>query len=76
MPRTFDFHTGDAGDGGYKATARMSTEAALTLALDRGKCAAGGVSTPAAAMGRALVERLNNSGMKLFTVEVGREFDY
>ena len=42
--------SGDAGDGGYKATARMSTEAALTLALDREKCAAGGVSTPAAAM--------------------------
>ena len=68
--------SGDAGDGGYKATARMSTEAALTLALDREKCAAGGVSTPAAAMGRALVDRLNASGMKLFVVEVGGEFNY
>ena len=54
----------------------MSTEAALTLALDREKCSAGGVSTPAAAMGRALVDRLNASGMKLFVVEVGGEFNY
>lgn len=61
--------SGDAGDAGYKATARMSTEAALTLALEREKCGAAGVSTPAAAMGRALVDRLNASGMKLYVEE-------
>ena len=32
--------------------------------------------TPAAAMGRALVDRLNASGMKLFVVEAGGEFNY
>ena len=31
---------------------------------------------PAAAMGRALVDRLNASGMKLFVIEVGGEFNY
>ena len=60
--------SGNAGDPGYKATAQMAIEAALTLALNREKClagAAGGVLTPASGMGMALVERLINSGMEL-----------
>ena len=51
--------SGDAGDGGYKATARMSTEAALTLALDREEGRGRRRVHPAAAMGNALVNRLN-----------------
>jgi len=59
--------SGDAGDPGYKATARMVVEAALCGALERSACAAGGVLTPAAAFGMTLVERLRKSGMELST---------
>lgn len=53
------------GDPGYRGTALMSVEAALTLALNRESCAAqGGVLTPASAMGDALVQRLTNAGMR------------
>ncbi|KAG8458652.1 hypothetical protein KFE25_008449 [Diacronema lutheri] len=54
------------GDPGYRGTALMSVESALTLALDRHACAAreGGVLTPAAAMGDALVRRLTDAGMR------------
>mmetsp|Transcript_37397 Transcript_37397/g.120207 ORF Transcript_37397/g.120207 Transcript_37397/m.120207 type:complete len:409 (-) Transcript_37397:579-1805(-) len=66
---TAHMRSGDAGDGGYKATARMACEAALTTALQRSDCRAeGGVLTPAAALGDAYVDRLNRSGMEL-TVE-------
>ena len=44
----------------------MCVEAALTLALAREQCAAGGVLTPASSMGDALVERLRASGMILY----------
>jgi short subunit dehydrogenase-like uncharacterized protein len=57
--------SGDAGDPGYKATARMCVEAALCIALQRDACAAGGVLTPASALGLTLVERLRSSGMIL-----------
>jgi short subunit dehydrogenase-like uncharacterized protein len=58
------------GDPGYKATAMMLGESALTLALDRDKLPdRRGVLTPVAAMGDALVDRLRGAGM---TLEVTR----
>ncbi|OPX16629.1 saccharopine dehydrogenase NADP-binding domain-containing protein [Gordonia sp. i37] len=52
-----------SGDPGYKATAVMLGESALTLALDRGELPArSGVLTPAAAMGDALADRLRAAG--------------
>ena len=58
------------GDPGYKATAMMLAEAALTLALDRDKLPdRKGVLTPISAMGDALVDRLRAAGM---TLEVTR----
>ncbi|KQR96225.1 enoyl-ACP reductase [Williamsia sp. Leaf354] len=54
------------GDPGYKATAVMLGESALTLALDRDKLPnRTGVLTPAAAMGNALVDRLRSAGLTL-----------
>ncbi|MEO1015142.1 MAG: saccharopine dehydrogenase NADP-binding domain-containing protein [Pseudomonadota bacterium] len=50
--------TGDR-DPGYGSTSKMISEAAACLALDLPKGSnAGGVTTPAAAMGDALIERL------------------
>ncbi|MGH3457225.1 saccharopine dehydrogenase family protein [Aeromicrobium sp.] len=58
------------GDPGYKATAMMLGESALTLALDREKLPdRRGILTPVAAMGDALVDRLRAAGM---TLEVKR----
>jgi short subunit dehydrogenase-like uncharacterized protein len=58
------------GDPGYKATAMMLGESALTLALDRDKLPdRRGVLTPVAAMGDALADRLRGAGM---TLEVTR----
>jgi short subunit dehydrogenase-like uncharacterized protein len=58
------------GDPGYKATAMILGESALTLALDRDKLPdRHGVLTPVAAMGDALVDRLRGAGM---TLEVTR----
>ena len=52
------------GDPGYKATAVMMGESALCLALDRDRLpAAGGVLTPATAMGTVLIDRLRAAGM-------------
>ncbi|HUS21774.1 MAG TPA: saccharopine dehydrogenase NADP-binding domain-containing protein [Aeromicrobium sp.] len=60
------------GDPGYKATAMMFGEAALTLALDRDKLSSfHGVITPAVAMGDALTERLRAAGMKIEAQPVG-----
>jgi short subunit dehydrogenase-like uncharacterized protein len=54
------------GDPGYKATAMMLGEAALTLALDRDKLPNHhGVLTPASAMGDALSDRLRAAGMTI-----------
>lgn len=50
------------GDPAYAATARMLSEAGLSLASTEGP---GGVLTPAAAMGDDLVERLRGAGMTL-----------
>jgi len=52
------------GDPGYKATAMMFAEAALTPALDRDKLPdRHGILTPASAMGDALSDRLRAAGM-------------
>jgi short subunit dehydrogenase-like uncharacterized protein len=49
-------------DPGYGATAGMLAESALCLSLDKDKLtSAGGILTPASAMGDALVERLPNA---------------
>ncbi len=59
--------TGDR-DPGYGSTSKMIAEAAACLALDlSGENNAGGVTTPAAAMGDALIERL--------TAHAGLTFD-
>ncbi|MCY1015719.1 saccharopine dehydrogenase family protein [Pyxidicoccus sp. MSG2] len=50
------------GDPGYAATARMLSEAALSLAFDANPTQ-GGVLTPASCMGLRLVERLRKAGM-------------
>jgi short subunit dehydrogenase-like uncharacterized protein len=58
--------TAASGDPGYKATAMMFGEAALTLALDREDLPDRfGVLTPASAMGDALANRLRGAGMKI-----------
>lgn len=60
------------GDPGYKATAMMFSEAALTLALDRDKLPdRHGVLTPASAMGDALTDRLRAAGMTIETHRLG-----
>jgi len=51
-------------DPGYGATAVMFGEAALSLAQDD-LTAAGGVLTPAAALGGHLVNRLRDRGLEL-----------
>ena len=58
------------GDPGYKATCAMLSEAALTLALDQDKFPqrAGGILTPATALGTAYVDRLRAAG---FSIESG-----
>ena len=58
--------TAASGDPGYKATAMMFGEAALTLALDREDLPERyGVLTPVSAMGDALVKRLQGAGMTI-----------
>ncbi|HEY8431493.1 MAG TPA: saccharopine dehydrogenase, partial [Sandaracinaceae bacterium] len=52
------------GDPGYGETSKMLAESALCLALDRERTPAlSGVITPAAAMGRPLIERLTRAGI-------------
>ncbi|MFT4041904.1 MAG: saccharopine dehydrogenase NADP-binding domain-containing protein [Gordonia sp. (in: high G+C Gram-positive bacteria)] len=59
------------GDPGYKATAVMLGESALTLALDRAALPAhAGVLTPAVAMGDALVNRLRKAGVGIEVSEL------
>lgn len=56
-------------DPGYAETAKMISESAICLALDRDKLTSGGgVLTPASAMGKVLRERLVRAGMT-FQVE-------
>ncbi len=52
-------------DPGYKGTALMLSEAALTLALGEHEQVGGGVWTPAYALGAGYVARLRAAGMKL-----------
>ena len=59
------------GDPGYAATAVMLAESALCLALDEDRLpTAGGVLTPAVAMGDALVDRLRARGLTLGVEEL------
>ena len=51
------------GDPGYKATAQMVCESALTLAISD-ELYAGGVLTSAYGLGNPLLERLIKSGIK------------
>jgi len=57
------------GDPGYAATTVMLGEAGLCLALDE-LPGAGGVLTPATAMGTRLVDRLRAAGAEVETVEL------
>jgi short subunit dehydrogenase-like uncharacterized protein len=59
------------GDPGYAATSVMLGESALCLALDHDLPKAGGVLTPATAMGVALADRLRAAGQTLSTTRVG-----
>ncbi|HNH36177.1 MAG TPA: saccharopine dehydrogenase NADP-binding domain-containing protein [Rhodocyclaceae bacterium] len=59
--------TGDR-DPGYGSTSRMITEAAACL-LDEASATAGGIWTPAAAMGDALIGRLSRNAGLAFAVE-------
>jgi short subunit dehydrogenase-like uncharacterized protein len=59
------------GDPGYKATAVMLAESALSLAVDRDRLPAlTGVLTPAAAIGDVLIERLRTAGFVLETEQL------
>jgi short subunit dehydrogenase-like uncharacterized protein len=52
------------GDPGYGETSKMLAESALCLAFERDRTPRrSGVITPAAAMGRALIERLQRAGI-------------
>ena len=56
----------DTRDPGYGSTAVMLSEAALCLALEGPELAtAGGILTPASAMGDRLIGRLRNAGLTL-----------
>ncbi|KPK54889.1 MAG: saccharopine dehydrogenase [Myxococcales bacterium SG8_38_1] len=56
----------DKRDPGYGSTAVMLSESALCLALDGAELdTAGGILTPASAMGARLIERLRNAGLTL-----------
>ena len=51
------------GDPGYKETAKMLAECALSLALEMPKCTKlTGVVSPAAGIGEPLIDRLKGSG--------------
>lgn len=63
-------HIAADGDPGYAATSVMLGQAALRLTLDRDRLpSAGGVLTPAVALGTGLVGRLRAAGL---TFDVGR----
>jgi short subunit dehydrogenase-like uncharacterized protein len=52
------------GDPGYGETSKMLAESALCLVHDAPARRQGGVTTPAAALGLALVDRLRAAGMR------------
>ncbi|MBS9372363.1 saccharopine dehydrogenase family protein [Rhodococcus sp. B50] len=63
---------GAQGDPGYKATAVMLAESALSLALGGDALhAGGGVLTPAVAFGDVLVERLRAAGFEITARRLG-----
>lgn len=58
------------GDPGYSETAKMVSESALCLALDRDRLPArAGVLTPAVAMGDLLIDRLQQAGIRFELIE-------
>ena len=58
------------GDPGYSETSKMLAESALCLALQREQCPEYfGVTTTAAAMGEALIERLQSADLKFEVIE-------
>jgi short subunit dehydrogenase-like uncharacterized protein len=60
------------GDPGYDETAKMVSESALCLALDRARLpAAAGVVTTAVAMGEPLLDRLVRAGIRFEVIEEG-----
>lgn len=60
------------GDPGYSETAKMLAESGLLLALERDRTPdRQGVITPAAGMGRPLIERLQRAGMAFRVLEGG-----
>ena len=57
------------GDPGYGETSKMLAESALCLAFDDDQLPANyGVVTPGAAMGEALITRLQNAGIRFRTI--------
>jgi short subunit dehydrogenase-like uncharacterized protein len=56
------------GDPGYGETSKMLAESALCLAFDEALPANYGVVTPGAAMGDALITRLQNAGIRFRTI--------
>jgi short subunit dehydrogenase-like uncharacterized protein len=56
-------------DPGYGSTSKMITEAALCLSDTPRSTTPGGIWTPAAAMGGALVERLQRNAGLTFRLE-------
>ncbi len=59
-------------DPGYGCTSRMLAESAVALAKTRGQNRAGGVLTPALAIGEELLERLPKNADVVFKVETWR----
>lgn len=56
------------GDPGYGETAKMLAESALCLAFDKNLPENFGIVTPGAAMGTALIDRLQASGIQFRTL--------
>ena len=60
-------------DPGYGSTSRMISECALALTRDVPQPQGAGVSTPGAAMGEALIKRLEAANVMHFAVESSGE---
>ena len=57
------------GDPGYGETAKMLAESALCLAFDKNLPEHYSVVTPGASMSVALIDRLNNAGIRFRTID-------
>ena len=66
-PTLYGLVADEHADPGYGSTAKMLAESALCLAFDD-LHSPGGITTPAAAMGMTLVDRLRAAGLRF---EVG-----